>query len=178
MLLSLGNIALRFLAAEDAGKAKDTCHRKLLRLKINRQLANTSRNKSSGSKREQEVRDILRHLTPGEQWYSVRPNWLRNPYTNRKLELDLFSPTLNIACEVQGEHHFTSRYIGKAEFEKQRKRDAIKRAIVRTRGVQMIEVPCERDLRGSDLEAWLAINLAHAMNRKGAPAVIKKNTLV
>ena len=163
MLRSLGNIALQFLAAEDASRTKDTCHGKLLRLKLNRQLATKSRIKSSGSKREQEVRDILRHLTPGEHWYSVRPDWLRNPYTNRKLELDLFSPTLNIACEVQGEHHYSSKYIGAVEFEKQQKRDAIKRAIVRARGVQMIEVPCERDLRGSDLEAWLAIHLAHAM---------------
>ena len=167
MLLSLGNIAMQFMAGDDARRAPDTCHRKLLRLKVQR-LSNrhTSRIKTGGSRREQEVRDILRHLTPGELWCSVRPEWLRNPYTNRKLELDLYSPALNTAVEVQGEHHYSSRYIGEKEFRKQRHRDAIKRAMVRARGVSLIEVPCERDLRGSDLEAWLAIQLAHTMPTK------------
>ena len=44
--------------------------------------------------------------------------------------------------------------------KKQRKRDAVKRAIIRARGVHYIEVPCERDLCSSDVEAWLAVKLA------------------
>ena len=160
MLLNLFNVGLQLLSIEEAGRDRDTCNKKLLRMKMQRKFATHSRYKQTGSKREKEIRKILCNMTPGEQWLSVRPEWLRNPYTNRKLEIDLYSPVLNTAIEVQGEHHFSSRYIGSEEFKKQRKRDAVKRAIIKARGVHYIEVPCERDLCSSDVEAWLAVQLA------------------
>ena len=119
-----------------------------------------------GSRCEQEVRHILCSITPGEHWLSVRPEWLRSPYTNRKLEIDCYSSVLNITVEVQGEHHFTSKYIGHKEYLAQQKRDQMKRILIAAHGTTLIAVPCVRGLSGSQLEAWLAQAMASAMSIK------------
>ena len=122
MLLNLFNVGSQLLSMEEAGRDRDTCNKKLLRMKLQRKFATNARYKNTGSKREKAIRNILCSLTPGEQWLSVRPEWLRKSYTNRKLEMYLYSSVLNTAIEVQGEHHFSSRYICSKEFTHKKKR--------------------------------------------------------
>ena len=58
--------------------------------------------------------------------------------------------------EVQGEYHFSSKYIGQKEYLAQQKRDHMKRMLIHAHGTTLIAVPCVQDLPGSRLEAWLA----------------------
>ncbi len=55
------------------------------------------------SQTENLARDLLRHHFPFlHAVYNSRPDWLRNPKTGRRLELDIFYPHINVAVEVQG----------------------------------------------------------------------------
>lgn len=65
----------------------------------------------------------------------VRPDWLVNPKTNHKLELDFYCPQLKIAIEINGIQHYhpdwaTSNY--------QRFKDTIKAKLCKDRGVRLI----------------------------------------
>ena len=56
-------------------------------------------------------------------------NWLVNPETNRKLELDIYSPELRLAIEVQGKQHDELCYFNKydpIELENIQKKDELK----------------------------------------------------
>ena len=133
-----------------------------MRLKRYRKPYVRSRYKG-GSKRERLCRRILQSLTPGIEWASCRPRWLIGEH-GRKLELDCWAPALGkkgIAVEVQGIHHNNSSYIGEEEFEKQRRRDIIKRQILRNRGVPLIEVP--HTIEDADLDAYLCIQLSKCL---------------
>ena len=93
----------------------------------------------------------------------MRPECLRSPYTNPKLEIDCYSSVLNIAVEVQGEHHFLSKYIGQKECLAQQKRDPMKCILIAAHVTALIAVPCVRDLPGSQVEAWLAKEMTMAI---------------
>lgn len=73
---------------------------------------------------------------------NYRPSWLD------RLELDLFIEEIALAVEVQGrqhlEHipHFHSTY---AEFQRQQKRDELKRHACETQGVTLIEIFSQAD---------------------------------
>jgi hypothetical protein len=60
----------------------------------------------------------------------VRPDFLRNWKTGRNLELDIFLPELNLAFEIQGQHHFDDL--------KQIERDAIKLSLACENGVDLL----------------------------------------
>ena len=140
-----------------------TCHDKLFSMKLQRyrqkQGRRHKRPKAQGSRREQTVRRILRGLAPGETWGSVRPHWLINPFTGRRMEIDCYAPALNIAVEVQGEHHYSSKYIGREEYAKQCKRDHIKARIIAAHGIHLVCVPSPDKVQYADLEAHLCVCL-------------------
>lgn len=74
---------------------------------------------------------------------TVRPNWLKNPKTNRNLEIDLYSDKLGIGIEYQGEQH--TRYIKKfhrtkAAYLKQIENDRLKVKLCDKVGVYLIRV--------------------------------------
>lgn len=74
---------------------------------------------------------------------TVRPNWLKNPKTNRNLEIDLYSDKLGIGIEYQGEQH--TRYIKKfhrtkAAYLKQIENDKLKLKMCDKVGVYLIRV--------------------------------------
>ena len=141
-----------------------TCHDKLFSLKLQRyrqkQERRHRRPRAQGSRREQMVRRILRGLAPGEAWNSVRPHWLTNPYTGRRMEIDCFAPSLGIAVEVQGQHHYNSKYIGREEYVKQCKRDHIKAQIIKAHGIHLLCVPSPDTIEDADLEAYLCVQLS------------------
>jgi hypothetical protein len=74
----------------------------------------------------------------------VRPDFLINPVTNRRLELDCYNETLRIALEYQGEQHYKwPNFTGQnySQYLQQKYRDEIKRRLCRELGIKLIEVP-------------------------------------
>jgi hypothetical protein len=72
----------------------------------------------------------------------IRPDWLRNHKTNRKLELDGFNSELQLAFEHQGKQHEIDCSNNNPYYEPELLiRDEIKRQKCKERGITLIEVP-------------------------------------
>jgi hypothetical protein len=87
----------------------------------------------------------------------IRPDWLRNPETGHKLELDGYNEQMEIAFEHQGRQHEkdcpTSYKFYNPE---QLLRDEIKRQKCKERGITLIEVPeIGRRLKVKDVVPFL-----------------------
>lgn len=80
----------------------------------------------------------------GVPFTSIRPDFLKNPETNRPLEIDCYNHDLKIGIEYNGEQHyvfpngFHRRY---DEFEKQLRRDQFKVEMCDRLGIYLITVP-------------------------------------
>jgi len=77
-------------------------------------------------------------------FYKIRPVWLKNPKTNRKLELDGYCPVLNIAFEYQGLQHteIVKAYKNTDEdLMYQIYKDNIKKEICKNLNVALFEIP-------------------------------------
>jgi len=76
---------------------------------------------------------------------TVRPKWLKNPETNRNLELDCYNSSLNLALEYNGEQHYiwpNKRFsITREQFINQYRRDQYKKERCKQEGVYLIIVP-------------------------------------
>jgi hypothetical protein len=80
----------------------------------------------------------------GVHFISVRPDWLINPETGCKLELDCYNEELRIAVEYNGEQHykwpnFTNQT--REEFINQVRRDLLKIDLCQIHNVYLISVP-------------------------------------
>jgi hypothetical protein len=96
----------------------------------------------------------------GVQFRKVRPDWLVNPDTGARLELDLLSQgdalVPPVAIEVNGLQHckFVPHLHGTVEkYHAQQKRDLVKHVLCKRRGVILIDVP--HHVRAAELEAFL-----------------------
>lgn len=86
---------------------------------------------------ERRMKKHLDRLLPGvEHHNNYRPDWLRNPLTGRRLELDRYYPTLGIAFEYQGPHH----YIPSFDENNQMYRDRVKKDQAENRGVVIVYI--------------------------------------
>lgn len=93
--------------------------------------------------RENVMRAALEELLQ-QPFIKVRPVFLLNPASGRKLELDAFSETLRLGAEFSGEQHDVfpnSCHSTRAEFDKQQQRDRLKLELCRQNGVKLIIVP-------------------------------------
>lgn len=88
-----------------------------------------------------------------------RPEWFKNPKTNKPLELDMYNPELQLAIEYNGEQHyrFPNYYhantdAGKVQFLDQLERDEIKRSLCAQLGINLIEVPYNIHATGAKAE--------------------------
>lgn len=109
--------------------------------------------KCSNRKSERWFGECLEEL--GYKASKERPEWLRNPKTGFKLELDYYIPELKIAFEVQGLQHYKSidYWGGEEAFEIRQERDQQKRNLCFMKGVTLYEY----DLRlGRDKESMMA----------------------
>ena len=105
--------------------------------------------------REAYIRNILESIfrTP---FKSIRPEWLLNPHTGRRLEIDCYSQSLRLCVEVDGiQHsqflpHFHKTY---QRFQDMRERDLMKAVMIRKRGLKLIRV--KWDIPDDQLEAYL-----------------------
>ena len=73
---------------------------------------------------------------------NVRPEWLKNPETNRNLELDCYNRDLQVAFELQGIQHYEPRsyFGGEKTFIKIIRRDNHKLIGCRKRRVQLFRI--------------------------------------
>ncbi len=94
-------------------------------------------------KREEMCRQIFETIYQ-RPFKSCRPDFLKNPKTKRKLELDGYNEELEIAFEHNGKHHYewpNTFHRTKDDFSKQRYRDNLKRSICDERNIYLITIP-------------------------------------
>lgn len=101
-------------------------------------------------KHEEECRRIFQDLF-NVPFKSVRPGWLKNPATNKNLELDGYNPSIitplgkGLAFEYDGEQHadYNPHFHrnGPAEFKYQVKKDMWKDKCCKDNGVMLIRIP-------------------------------------
>lgn len=75
---------------------------------------------------------------------NFRPQFLKNPETNRCLEYDMYHPKAKIAIEYNGKQHYefpNSFHKTEEEFNKQVARDELKKKISKEKGICLISVP-------------------------------------
>lgn len=112
--------------------------------------------KQKDGKHESKCREIMERIY-GKKFPSVRPDFLINPKTGRRLELDCYNSELGLALEYDGEQH--SKYNkffhpkGPSQFVDQIKRDSTKDRIVKQRGIDLLRVP--HFVRFDDLERYI-----------------------
>lgn len=70
---------------------------------------------------------------------NFRPDWLKNPTTNRPMEIDIYLPDFRLGIEFQGFYHFNSVTKDDRKVDWTRYKDTIKHAIARKRKVYIIE---------------------------------------
>lgn len=114
----------------------------------NIQIVHSNNNKSKFvnnfvSKGEQKCRNYLEKRFK-LHFNNTRPNFLVNPITKEKLELDCYNPKLKLAVEYNGIQHY--RYTPKfhknyAIFLNQRYRDYIKKQLCKKYNIKLIIVP-------------------------------------
>jgi very-short-patch-repair endonuclease len=136
-----------------------------LEIQKEKRTDNTSGNKNifykhwRDGKREYHIKSILENLTQ-KKWISIRPKWLKNPYTKRNLEIDCYCEQLNIAVEIDGEqhHHYVSWFHKTFQnYLKQKENDLIKAKLLRERGVRLIRIPY--DVPYNKLEEYIITQL-------------------
>lgn len=92
-------------------------------------------------KGEEECREIIQKLT-GKRFEKVKPEWLENPETGGRLELDGYNDELKIAFEHDGRQHFSVMFSSKnGELQNIVKRDRIKDELCAKNGVKLIRIP-------------------------------------
>jgi len=103
----------------------------------------TTGKKRKCSKGEAIVRQTLeQHYN--KQFPSTWPEFLRNPETNRRLELDCYNADLKIAAEYNGSQHYIwPNYTGQSyeQHIRQRRRDRYKVEVCDKLGITLIIIP-------------------------------------
>ena len=92
---------------------------------------------------EIECRQVLRSIF-NKPFNKSRPSFLNNPVTGMNLELDMYEPSMGIACEYNGVQHYKYTpyfHTSKEAFNNQKYRDELKRRMCRDNGITLIEVP-------------------------------------
>lgn len=124
------------------------------------------------SKVEQTVRDLMAHFAPFlAVQYNVRPDWLINPETGKRLEIDLYFPQINVGIEVNGAQHYRptkwsttpseyQEYAAQKGFEAQLRRDTHKRDLCEAHGIQL-DTLAASDLTEARFRRFIANFLAH-----------------
>jgi len=94
------------------------------------------------SKGEKMTRQLFEEIFNGYSFDKSRPDWLINPETNCKLELDGYNKQLKLAFEYQGQQHYNAIKLwgGKKNLESIQRRDKIKRKLCKAKGITLIEI--------------------------------------
>ena len=120
------------------------------------------------SKAEAAIESALRRIFPNHRFVKVRPTWLTNIKTRRRLEIDLYCESLALGIERGGVQHYVypnGVHASREAFEALRERDLIKRKLSKVRGVLLIDVPFTVSAKGA--EAFLRDELRRLNFRAG-----------
>lgn len=96
------------------------------------------------SKGQLECKKSLAKIFPNHTFKTVRPPFLRNPLTKRRLELDFYCPELKLAVEYNGpqHYHFTPFIHSSLEvFNDQCYRDKLKIDLCFKNNITLIVIP-------------------------------------
>eukprot|EP01114_Cavostelium_apophysatum_P017882 TRINITY_DN5405_c0_g1_i1.p1 TRINITY_DN5405_c0_g1~~TRINITY_DN5405_c0_g1_i1.p1 ORF type:complete len:716 (-),score=103.25 TRINITY_DN5405_c0_g1_i1:1172-3319(-) len=104
------------------------------------------------SKAQQEIWEILKQWIDDLHFNYKHPD-LAHAASNKPMELDLYSPSLKLAIEYQGQQHFEETHRG--SLDKQKIRDEEKRAACSDLGITMVEIPFWWDRSESQLTATI-----------------------
>ena len=108
---------------------------------------------------ESKCRKILEEFYNVE-FNKIRPPFLRNPKTNKNLELDGYNAQLKIAFEYNGsQHYFYNPHFHKNidAFNDQVKKDKLKAELCKKNNIHLIVIPYH--LRENELSAFIHKNL-------------------
>jgi hypothetical protein len=125
---------------------------------------------------EMEARRYVETLFDGHKFPKTRPEWLINPATGRRMELDMYCEALDLALEYDGaqHEHFTPHWHRTYDvFEQQQTRDRLKDRICADKGVHLLRIPYNipYDHLGAYIEGGLSfvprLNALMRRNRHG-----------
>lgn len=99
-------------------------------------------NNKKRSKGEMECKRVMEEIY-GVEFPTVRPKWLINPKTGKRLELDGYSFKHRIAFEYNGRQHRDPKSFGQGEekLREQQERDRMKLDICDRKGIYVITIP-------------------------------------
>jgi hypothetical protein len=129
--------------------------------KIRCGVAKAIRSKRVKFSREEKVRRICEQLFYPLKFPSVRPEWLINHKTGKRMEIDLYNHNLNLAIECQGQQHYkwVKHFQTYKEWLAMKETDLLKAAILRRRKIRLLYVPSILKLRDELLEEFLLTNI-------------------
>lgn len=112
---------------------------------------------------ETECRRVLENIY-GVPFKRIRPAWLINHLTGRRMELDGYNEGLKIAFEYNGEQHYNSNHRfnkSQADFVAQVERDNLKVDICDQLGIYLITIPY--NVKKEDIERYIRYYLPEAV---------------
>jgi len=118
---------------------------------------------------EKECKRVIEEIYGVPFQTQLRPDWLLNPLTGRKMELDLYNEDLKLAIEYNGRQHYVYTPFFHSSIEKFRdqvKRDHSKIDICDGRGVYVITVPYNVPV--DKIEKFIRYNLPDAVRAREA----------
>ena len=124
-------------------------------------VAKNIRSKRAKFSREEKVRRICEQLFYPLKFPSIRPKWLINHKTGKRMEIDLYNHNLNLAIEVMGAQHYqyVKHFQSYKEWLAMKQRDILKAAILRKRQIRLLYVPSIKKLPDELLEEFLLTNI-------------------
>lgn len=127
-----------------------------------------SHNQKKQSAGEAECLRVLTNIYKVPFDVQVRPDWLRNPRTNRPLELDISElKHLKIAVEYNGRQHYvyTKKWHKTLEdFKQQVYRDTVKYELCQKHGIYLITVPYNVPI--SQIHAFIVYHLPESVKAR------------
>jgi hypothetical protein len=132
--------------------------------KIRCGVAKTIRSKRVKFSREEKVRRICEQVFYPLKFPSIRPEWLINHKTGKRMEIDLYNYNLNLAIECQGQQHYKwiKHFQTYKEWLAMKERDLLKAAILRRRKIRLLYVPSLKKLADELLEEFIITNIRMA----------------
>ena len=129
--------------------------------KIRCGVVKTIRSKRVKFSREEKVRRICEQIFCPLKFPSIRPEWLINHFTGKRMEIDLYNHSLNLAIECQGQQHYKwiKHFQTYKEWLAMKERDLLKAAILRRRKIRLLYVPSLKKLPDELLEEFIITNI-------------------
>jgi len=128
----------------------------------------TERNKY-GSCGERCCIEFMEVLFEGYKFVKIRPDWLKNPRTNRNLELDGYNDDLQIGIEYNGiQHYVWPNYTSMThdQFIQQQYRDDLKQQLCKIKQICLIIIPYTVDIKLIPIAIYSQlIDLAEAVKK-------------